>query len=86
MRLPVEPERLRREFPTLSDEDLAAYEAVTRELLAHPSSRGRRLAAVLAAVDRAREKAAAGIALEEEERQALAYARALAKMRGRRTG
>ncbi len=86
MRLPVEPARLRREFPTLSDEDLAAYEAVTRALLAHPSSRGRRLAAVLAAADRAREKEAAGVVLEEEERQALAYARALAKMQGRRAG
>lgn len=86
MRLPVEAERLRREFPALSDEDLAAYEAVTRALLAHPSSRGRRLAEILAGADRARAKEAAGVALEEEEGQALAYARALAKMQGRRTG
>jgi hypothetical protein len=34
MGLPVDPERLRREFPELTDDDLDAYVAVTTRILA----------------------------------------------------
>ncbi len=81
MRLPVPPERLRERFPSLTDEDLAAYSEVTRALLADP--RARRLAEVLAAAQRAREKEAASAPPEDDERLALAYVRALEKMQGR---
>lgn len=83
MKLPVEPERLRERFPSLTDADLAAYAEVTRSLLAVPAARGRRLAEVFAAAERGREKEAAAAALEDDERLALAYVRALEKMQGR---
>ncbi len=82
MKLPVDPERLRGEFPSLTDEDLAAYAEVTRFLLADPARRGRRLAEVLATAQRGREKEAASAPLEGDERLALAYVRALRKMQG----
>jgi len=78
----VEPDRLRQRYPSLDDEDLAAYSAVTRALLADPRARGRRLAEVMAAAARGREKEAAAAPLDEEERLAVAYVRALAKMQG----
>jgi len=34
MALPVDPERLRREFPELTDGDLEAYVTVTKRILA----------------------------------------------------
>ena len=82
MPLPVDPERLRRQFPALDDDDLAAYAEVTRRVLADPRLRGRVLADVLSAAVRAAEKEAAGTALEAEERTSLAYVRALRKMQG----
>jgi hypothetical protein len=84
VKLPVEPERLRRLFPSLTDEDLEAYSEVTRSLLAEPRARGRRLAEVMAAADRGRAKEAGGQPLDDDERRAVAYARALGKMQGRR--
>ena len=78
MKLPVDPERLRLRFPSLTDEDLAAYAEVTARILADPG--GRVLGGILSAAQRAGEKAAAGAALEPEERSALAYAEALRKM------
>lgn len=86
MKLPVEPERLRRAFPSLTDEELAAYAEVTRDLLAAQHSRGTRLAEVLAAAQRGREREAAGAGLDDEERRALAYSRALGKIQGRARG
>ena len=82
MTLPVDPERLRRQFPSLADEDLAAFEEVTRRILADPRARGRVLAETMTLAQRAREKQALEIALEPEERVALAYATAIAKMQG----
>jgi hypothetical protein len=82
VKLPVDPERLRRRFPSLTDADLAAYAEVTRALLADPSRRGRRLGEVLAAAQRGREKEAASAPLEDDERLALAYVHALEKMQG----
>jgi hypothetical protein len=78
--LPVEPERLRRLFPALDDEDVAAYQAITRRILADPRSGGRVLADVMAQGQRAREKQASSLELASEERLALAYLDALAKM------
>jgi hypothetical protein len=83
--LPVDPERLRRQFPSLTDEDLAAYAEVTRSLLADPARRGRRLSEVVAASQRGREKEAASLPLDDDERLALAYVSALAKMQGRKS-
>jgi hypothetical protein len=81
--LPVAPERLRERFPSLTDDELAAYAEVTRALLADARARGRRLAEVLTAAQRGREKEAAAAPLEDDERLALAYVRALEKMQGR---
>ncbi len=83
MTLPVDPERLRRQFPSLTDEDLAAFESVTRRVLADPRQRGRVLADAMTLAQRAREKRAQDVALEPAEREALSYAFALAKMQGR---
>jgi hypothetical protein len=83
VKLPVEPERLRSRFPSLSDEDLEAYASVTRTLLAEPAARGRRLAQIMAAASRAQEKEAASLELAPEEALALRYLRALDKMQGR---
>jgi hypothetical protein len=81
--LPVDPDRLRRQFPSLTDEDLAAFADVTRRVLADPRARGRVLAETLTLAQRAREKQAQEIPLEAEERLALAYASAIGKMQGR---
>ena len=83
MKLPVDPERLRRQFPSLTDADLAAYAEVTRTLLADPAGRGRRLAEIFAAAQRAREKEAASAPPEADEGLALAYVRAMEKMQAR---
>lgn len=83
MTLPVDPERLRQQFPSLTDEDLAAFEEVTRRILADPRARGRVLAETLTLAQRGREKQAQEAPLEPEERLALAYASALAKMQER---
>ena len=83
MTLPVDPERLRQQFPSLTDDDLAAFEEVTRRILADPRARGRVLAETMTLAQRAREKQAQEIPLEPEERLALAYASALGKMQGR---
>jgi hypothetical protein len=81
--LPVDAERLRQQFPSLTDDDLAAFEAVTRRILADPRQRGRVLAESMTLAQRAREKQAQDAPLEDEERLALAYAGAIAKMQGR---
>jgi len=83
VKLPVEPERLRRLFPSLTDEDLEAYSEVTRALLAEPGARGRRLAEVMAAAERGRDKEAAALPQDDDERRAVLYVRALGKMQGR---
>ena len=74
MTLPVDPERLRQQFPSLTDDDLTAFEEVTRRILADPRARGRVLAETMTLAQRAREKQTQEIALEPEERLALAYA------------
>jgi hypothetical protein len=81
--LPVDPERLRRQFPALTDEDLAAYGEVTRRVLADPRARGRVLAEVISCAERAAQKQASDGALDPDESTALAYVRALRKMQAR---
>ena len=56
---------------------------MTRALLADRHGGGRVLAGLLAAAQRGREKEAAAAPLEDDERLALAYTRALEKMQGR---
>jgi len=82
--LPVDPERLRRQFPDLSAEDLQAYAEVTRGLLAQssPDQRARLLRETLARGRQARDKQARGAALDERETLDLRYLAAVAKMQG----
>jgi ribosomal protein L12E/L44/L45/RPP1/RPP2 len=82
LKLPVEPERLRTLFPSLTDEDIDAYVAVTTRVLADPRSRGRAMAEVMAAAQRASEREAGGAELAQDERLALRYLRAVGKMQG----
>ena len=80
--LPVDPERLRRQFPELTADDIAAYEEVTRRILGEPSSgrRARLTRDTLARGRQARDKQAAGAALTEAEALDLRYLQAVAKM------
>jgi ribosomal protein L12E/L44/L45/RPP1/RPP2 len=84
--LPVDPERLRAEFPALTDDDLEAYVAVTRKILAAatPEERARITRESLASGRAAREKQAAGTALTEKEQRAVRYVSALDKMQSHR--
>jgi hypothetical protein len=81
--LPVDPERLRKQFPTLTSEDLAAYVEVTGTVLADPAARGKNMAALMALARAAREKAAAGQALTAAEERAARYLTAVEKMQAR---
>ena len=76
--LPVDVERLRREFPALTGEDLDAYVAVTRRILAarDPAARARITRETL---DRGR----AAKPRDDDERLAARYVAAVEKMQGR---
>lgn len=80
--LPVEPERLRRQFPELTSEDLEVYEEVTRRILGEPSAerRARLTRETLARGRQARDKQASGGALSKDEARDLGYLQAVAKM------
>jgi hypothetical protein len=78
--LPVDPERLRREFPQLTDEDIDSYVEVTTRVLGDPKNRGRAMAGLLDRARSAREKRSNGQALAEEEALALRYLVAVEKM------
>lgn len=78
--LPVDPERLRREFPALTDADLEAYVAVTRSVLKDPRTKGRAMREVMAQAQAARGKAADRTAAED---LALRYLAAVEKMQRR---
>lgn len=78
--LPVDPERLRGEFPGLTDADLEAYEAVTRRVLADPRTRGRAMREVMDKAQQAEAKAASGSSLTREEMLLLRYLHAVARM------
>jgi hypothetical protein len=79
VKLPVPAERLRQQFPSLTDDDLEAYTEVTRRLLGQ-AKKGRALSDVMTTAVRAREKEAAGEALDATESLALRYVRAMEKM------
>jgi hypothetical protein len=80
-RLPVDPERLRREFPALTAEDVEAYLEVTRRILgASPDARPRVTREALEGGRRARGKGARGEPLEAGEALLARYLDALAKM------
>jgi hypothetical protein len=82
--LPVDPARLRRQFPDLTAEDVTAYEEVTRRILAEPSpaQRSRLIRETIARGRQARDKEAAGGALGEGESLDLRYLQAVSKMQG----
>jgi hypothetical protein len=80
----VGPERLRRQFPGLTDDDLQAYEEVTRRILAAPgpADRARLTREVLARGRQARE-AGEGRAPHGDDALFLRYLQAVEKMQGR---
>ena len=79
--LPVDLDRLRREFPGLTDEDVAAYVEVTRRILAAPAEgRGRVTRDTLAGARAARDKAGRGDPLTPAETVLARYLAAVEKM------
>ena len=76
--LPVDPERLRREFPSLDDGDVEAYLEVTRRILGErdPVARARVTRDTLARARAARE----GGARTAEDTVAMRYLAAVEKM------
>jgi hypothetical protein len=78
--LPVEVERLKAEFPGLTDEDLQAYVTVTRRVLGDPATRAKRMREVMDGAQKAQQKAAAGGKLTADEQALVRYLAALAKM------
>ena len=76
--LPVDPDRLRREFPALDDADVAAYLEISRRILGErdPTSRARITRETLARARAARE----GGPRTPEDTVALRYLAALEKM------
>ena len=79
--LPVDVERLRRQFPALTAEDLDAYAAVTRRILSalDPADRARITRETLARGRAAREAAPR----DDDERLAVRYVVAVEKMQPR---
>ena len=79
--LPVDPGRLRRQFPDLTEDDVAAYVEVTRRILEErdPAARARVTRDTLARARSAREAGAR----DEADRLALRYLSAVEKMQGR---
>jgi hypothetical protein len=78
--LPVDVDRLRAEFPDLTDAELEAYRAVTGRVLGDPAARAAAMREVMAEARAAREKAASAAALSAEEQQLVVYLSALDKM------
>ena len=80
--LPVDPARLRREFPDLTDGDIAAFEEVTRRILdeGKPEARARLTRDIVARGRQAREREAAGTKLSPDESLAARYLAAVDKM------
>ena len=86
-KLPVDPERLRREVPALTAEDLEAYVEVTRRILdAAPGDRARVARDAVEGGRRAREKAGRGETLPPAELLLSRYLDAVAKMQGKGPG
>jgi hypothetical protein len=83
--LPVDPARLRKQFPDLDDGDMAAFEEVTRRILSEPrvAERARLTRSFVAQGKTARERMGAGMTLSAEEFLAARYLTAVEKMQGR---
>ena len=79
--LPVDVERLRRQFPALTSDDLDAYVAVTRRILSRPdpTDRARITREVLARARAVR----SGAPRDDDDRLALRYLASVEKMQGR---
>jgi hypothetical protein len=77
-RPPVDPARLKAQFPALTDEDVAAYLDVTKRVLADKDA-AEDLPATLLARARAL-RASAEEARTDEDRRAVAYLAAVLKM------
>ena len=86
--LPVDPARLRRQFPELTDEDIDAFETITRRILEQkgPAERTRVTRTVMETARAARVKTGSGATLTDEEGLALRYLVAVGKMQGRGPG
>ena len=82
--LPVDPARLRRQFPDLTDGDIAAFEEVTRRILdeGKPETRAKLTREIVARGRQAREREAAGTKLSADESLAARYLTAVEKMQG----
>jgi MOSC domain-containing protein YiiM len=78
--LPVDPGRLRAEFPDLGEDELQAYVEVTRRVLGDPAARALKMREVMDGARRARQKADAGGALDAGEQLLVRYLSAMAKM------
>jgi hypothetical protein len=83
--LPVDPARLRQQFPDLTDDDVAAFEDVTRRILSEdrPEARAKLTREIVAQGRRARERAGTGVSLSAEESLAARYLAAVEKMQPR---
>jgi hypothetical protein len=79
--LPVDVERLRRQFPALTEEDLDAYVTVTRRILSarDTADRARITRETLTRGRAARDRAPR----DDEDRLAVRYVAAVDKMQGR---
>jgi hypothetical protein len=81
MSLPVDPERLRAEFPEVSSEDIDAYVKVTQRVLAAGAKdRPSLMRQILDGALDAREKEAHGGSLSDQERLWVRYRAAVEKM------
>jgi hypothetical protein len=79
--LPVDPERLKAQFPELTSEDLEAYVAVTRAILAAGAAERPALTTqILSGARQAREKAKTKAKLTREEALWSRYLEAVEKM------
>jgi hypothetical protein len=77
--LPVDVERLRRQFPALTDDDVDAYVTVTRRILAAPAADRARVTRETLSRGRAARTAPPR---DDDERVALRYLVAVEKMQG----
>lgn len=78
--LPVDPARLRKQFPALTEEDLEAYVTVTRRVLAEPRAKGKLMREVMTLAQTAWEKK--DVPLTPAEAVAVRYLAAVKKMQG----
>lgn len=78
--LPVDPERLRQQFPDLDDDDLRAYVTVTRRVLGEERARARALREFMDRAREAVEKKAGGATLTADEELGIRYLKAVEKM------